>query len=126
MSLSLAALNAQAHHRPGHLRAVPGAAVRPAPAPARAAATAAPDAGSLTQSVLPNGLRLLVWYDPDLASEDLCLSVGVGSALDMERKQGAAGLVADIVSTGHSDGRSALELSRIWEQSVRDQLEAKR
>lgn len=71
--------------------------------------------GSLLKGLLPNGLRVLIWYDPDLETETVCLSVGVGSQLDMERKQGAAALVSEILLTGHSGGKPAGELASAWE-----------
>ena len=65
--------------------------------------------GVLLRGLLSNGLRVVIWYDPDLDLEDACLAVGVGSQLDMEHKQGAAALVAGIVRNGHS-GEAASEV----------------
>jgi hypothetical protein len=81
--------------------------VRGAPLPARR--------GVLLKGLLPEGLRLLIWYDPDLEVETTCLAVGVGAQHDMERKQGAAALVADVIQNGHS-GLPAAELARAWEE----------
>ncbi|HVP39064.1 MAG TPA: insulinase family protein [Candidatus Saccharimonadales bacterium] len=71
--------------------------------------------GVLLKGLLPEGLRLLIWYDPELEVETACLAVGVGSQHDMERRQGAAALTAEVVRGGHS-GLPAAELAAAWEK----------
>jgi len=88
---------------PSHARRAPDA-----PLPARE--------GMLLKGLLADGLRVLIWYDPALENEEVCLSVGVGSQQDMEHKQGAAALVPDLLLHGHSGGASAAELAAAWEK----------
>lgn len=76
-----------------------------------------PREGELLKGLIPDGLRLFIWYDPELEDEEVCLTVGVGSAFDMEHKQGAAAMAADILAHGHSGGVAASELAAAWERN---------
>lgn len=75
-----------------------------------------PREGELLKGLIPDGLRVFIWYDPALETEEICLTVGVGSSFDMEHKQGAAAMAADILAHGHSGGMAASDLAAAWEK----------
>ncbi len=52
---------------------------------------------SALKGMLPEGLRILIQNDPGLERVTVCLAVHVGSAQDMEYKQGAAALTAEML-----------------------------
>ncbi|MBI5836223.1 MAG: insulinase family protein [Candidatus Eisenbacteria bacterium] len=95
---------------------VPDASPADRRAPSRGRAGQAPlvgRPGALLRGLLPGGLRVVIWSDPDLAVETACLVVGVGSVHDMERKQGAAAMVADMVREAWDSGGMAPEALRV-------------